>query len=217
MHSTRALLSLAALAGTSLSQKADSQVCSAHVDSLVSLFETIPMIPPAIVSFLAQRTQTTTPPATTITASPTTTAADAPGIDFEAHAEELCSILGVLPSSLIPEFQSYAGVFLSVGRAHTSEYIAYITDCQPEAEVASMTSRLDYFFTATGNPCQTTPAPGSASNGTYPTSHAATATSSYTNTTSSATSVITAAAARPTGALLGAAAVGGAVGVAALL
>ncbi|KAI0439818.1 hypothetical protein F4803DRAFT_568080 [Xylaria telfairii] len=216
MHSNRVLLSLVALAGTSLSQKSDSEFCSSYVNSLFStLFETLPTTPPAIASFLAQNTRTT-PPAT-ITASPTTTVAAAPSIDFEGHAEELCSVLAELPSSLIPEFQSYAGVFLSVGRAHSSEYIAYITDCEPETEIASMTSRLDYYFTATGNPCETTPAPGGASNGTYSTSHAATATSSYANITSSATSAVTAAAARPTGALLGAAAIGGVLGAVALL
>ncbi|KAI0185875.1 hypothetical protein EV127DRAFT_440518, partial [Xylaria flabelliformis] len=206
MYSTKILLSIAALAGTSLSQKSDSQFCSAFFTSLVSIIEEdAPMTPPAILSFLAQ----------TETASPTTTAPPLTYLDFASHAQELCEIATELPSSLLPEFQTYAAALLDFGKAHSSEHIAYVTDCAPESEVASRTSYLDYVFTATGNFCTETPAPGGASNGTYPTP-TPTATSSYPSLNSSTTLVVTAAAAKPTGAYLGAAAVGGIIGAAAM-
>ncbi|KAI0452183.1 hypothetical protein F5B21DRAFT_484360 [Xylaria acuta] len=208
MHSTKILLSIAVLASTSLSQKSDSQFCSAFFTSLVSIIEEeAPKTPPAILSFFAQSTDTTSP---TTSAPPLTT------LDFASHAQELCEIATELPSSLLPDFQTYAEALLSFGRARSSEHVAYVTDCAPEEEVASRTSYLDYIFTATDNFCEQTPAPGGASNGTYPTP-TPTATSSYAGLNSSTTLIVTAAAAKPTGAYLGAAAVGGILGAAAIL
>lgn len=77
-----------------------------------------------------------------------------------------------------------------------------------------MSSYIDYVFTATGNLCEETPAPGSGvPNGTYPTGTG----SVYPTATSTSYLIPTAAATRPTGALVGAAAVGGILGAAALL
>ncbi|KAH8161551.1 hypothetical protein CIB48_g6705 [Xylaria polymorpha] len=208
MYSTKILLSIAALAGTSLSQKSDSQFCSAFFTSLVSIIvEEAPTTPPAILSFLAPSTET---------ASPTTTAPPLTTLDFASHAQELCEIATELPSSLLPEFQTYAEALLSFGRARSSEHIAYVTDCAPEDEVASRTSYLNYIFTATDNFCTQTPAPGGMSNGTYPTP-TPTATSSYAGLNSSTSLIATAAAAKPTGAYFGAAAIGGILGAAAIL
>ncbi|KAI0470332.1 hypothetical protein F4859DRAFT_486424 [Xylaria cf. heliscus] len=212
MYSTKILLSIAALAGTSLSQKSDSQFCSSYASSLFSLFGEAPTTPPAILSFLAQSTQPASP---TTTASPATTPPPAETPDFIGHAEFLCELLTELPPSLLPDFQSFAGELLSFGKVHSSEYVAYATDCAPADEAASSASYLSYIFTATGNLCQPTPTPSGASNGTYPTTPAPTATSSHAGT--SATSVVTAAAGRPTGAFLGAAAIGGILGAAAML
>ncbi|KAI0442388.1 hypothetical protein F4803DRAFT_519334 [Xylaria telfairii] len=207
MYSTKILLSIAALAGTSLSQKSDSQFCSAFFTSLVSIIvEEAPTTPPAILSFFAPSTEA---------ASPTTTAPPLTTLDFASHAQELCEIATELPSSLLPEFQTYAEALLSFGRARSSEHIAYVTDCAPENEVASRTSYLDYIFTATGNFCNQTPVPGGMSNSTYPTP-TPTATSSYAGLSSSTGLIPTAAAARPTGAYLGAA-IGGILGAAAIL
>ncbi|KAI1163952.1 hypothetical protein F5B18DRAFT_671779 [Nemania serpens] len=217
MHSTKLLFSVAAFAGTSLSQKSDSQFCSALSTTFVSLFGEAGTIPPPIVSFLAQSTQSASP---ITTASPATTTPPTVNIDFISHAGFLCELITELPPSLLPDLQTYAAGLLSFGRAHASEYEAYATDCFPEAAGASMSSYLDYIFTATGNLCAPTPtpAPGSgASNGTYPTSPAPTATSSHGSLGSSPTFPVTAAAARPTGALLGAAAMGGILGAAAML
>ncbi|KAI1424534.1 hypothetical protein F5Y12DRAFT_751298 [Xylaria sp. FL1777] len=208
MHSTKILLSIAALAGTSLSQKSDSEFCSAFFTSFVSLIdEKAPHTPSAILSFLAQSTES---------ASPTTSTPPLTTLDFASHAQELCEIATELPSSLLPEFKTYAAELLSFGIAYSSEHIAYVTDCAPEDEVASSTSYLEQFFTATGNFCEQTPAPGGASNGTFATP-TPTDTSSYAGLNSSATSIVTAAAARPTGAYLGAAAIGGVLGAAAML
>ncbi|KAI0424255.1 hypothetical protein F5Y09DRAFT_324913 [Xylaria sp. FL1042] len=207
MYRTKVLLAIAALAGTSLSQKSDSQFCSAFFTSLVSIIEEeAPMTPPAILSFLSSSE----------TASPTTTAPPLTTLDFASHARELCTIATELPSSLLPVFQTYASELLEFGHEHSSEHIAYVTDCAPESEVSSRSSYLEYIFTATGNFCNETPTPGGASNGTYPTP-TPTATSSYVGLNSSTTMIVTAAATRPTGACLGAAAVGGLLGVAAML
>jgi hypothetical protein len=208
MYSTRILLSIAALSGTSLSQKSESQFCSAFFTSLLSVIvEDAPTTPPAILSFLAQTTETAS---TTTSAPPLTT------LDFASHAQELCEIATELPSSLLPVFQTYAKALLSFGKAHSSEHIAYVTDCAPEDEVASRTSYLDYVFTATGNFCELTPAPNNASNVAYPTP-TPTATSSYAGLGGSTTLIVTAGAARPTAACLGAAAMGGVLGAAVIL
>ncbi|TGJ82492.1 hypothetical protein E0Z10_g6282 [Xylaria hypoxylon] len=204
MHSTNILLSIAALAGTSLSQTSDSAFCNSLVSSFFNLLETAPTTPADILSFIA--TATGIPPL------PTT-------IDPSGHQDQLCAIATALPSSLLPEFQTFAATLLLFGHEHNSELVEYITDCLPEPEAASMTSYLDHVFTATGNICtetSATAAPGSgssASNSTY-----ATGTGSvYPTATSSFTLIPTAAAAKPTGALARAAAVGGVVGAAALL
>ncbi|GAW19572.1 hypothetical protein ANO14919_090600 [Xylariales sp. No.14919] len=216
MHTTKFLLSIAALAGTSLSQKSDSEFCSAFFTSLVSIIEEeAPKTPSAILSYLAQ----------TETATPTTTAPPLSTLDFASHAMQLCEIATELPPSLLPEFQTYAEELLSFGHHRSSEHIAYVTDCAPESEVASRTSYLNFIFTATDNFCAETPAPGSTSGGAYPTPtltvtslYTPTATGSYPALNSSSnTLIVTAAAAKPTAAGLGAAVLGGVLGVAAML
>ncbi|KAI0539424.1 hypothetical protein GGR58DRAFT_524686 [Xylaria digitata] len=194
MHSTKILLAVAALAGTSLSQKSDSEFCFAFFTSLISIIEEeAPKTPSAIFSFLTQSE----------TASPTTTAPPLTTLDFASHAQELCEIATELPSSLLPEFQTYAEALLSFGRARSSEHIAYVTDCAPEEEVASRISYLNYIFTATDNFCEQTPAPGGASNGTYPTP-TPTATSSYAGISSPTTLIVTTATTKTSGACSGA-------------
>jgi hypothetical protein len=208
MYSTKIFLFIAALAGTSLSQKSDSQFCSAFFTSFASIIdEEAPKTPADILSFLSPSTET---------ASPTTSLPPLTTLDFASHARELCAIATEVPSSLLPEFQTYAAALLSFGRAHSSEHIAYVTDCAPEQEVASRSSYLEYIFTATADFCEETPAPGGASNGTFPTP-TPTATSSYAGPNSSTTLIVTAAATRPAAACLGAAAMGGVLGVAAIL
>ncbi|KAI0815588.1 hypothetical protein GGR55DRAFT_629425 [Xylaria sp. FL0064] len=210
MYSSKALLLIAALAGTSVSQKSDSAFCDTYLSNFLSDLADAPTTPAAILSFIASHTEIPTLP----TSLP-------PGgqINPEEHQSQLCSLATELPSSLLPEFKTLASELLSFGRAHSSDFIAYITDCYPEDQVASETDYLDYVFTATGNICETpAPTPGAASNGTYPTS-LPTITSAVNGSTPLTTSSLipTAAAARPTGALLGAAAAGGILGAAAML
>ncbi|KAI1367682.1 hypothetical protein F5Y08DRAFT_297964 [Xylaria arbuscula] len=160
MHSSKFFLAATALASTALSQKSDDEFCSAFFTSFVSIIEEeAPKTPEAILSFLSA-TQTATP---TTTAPPLTT------LDFEAHASQLCSIAAVLPSSLLPEFQTYAESLVAFGHSRSSEHIEYVTDCAPEEDVASSTSFLERFFSATDNFCAETPAPGSTTSGAYAT------------------------------------------------
>ncbi|KAI1273368.1 hypothetical protein F5Y07DRAFT_259338 [Xylaria sp. FL0933] len=209
MYSSRTLLLIAALAGTSLSQKSDSAFCASYLSSFLGDVADAPTTPAAILSFIASHTEIPTLP----TSLP-------PGAEINpaGHQSQLCSLAAELPSSLLPEFKTLASELLSFGKAHSSDFIAYITDCYPEDQVAASTDYLDYVFTATGNICETpAPTPGAASNGTYPTS-IPTITSAINSSTPVTTSLIpTAAAARPTGALLGAAAAGGILGAAAML
>ncbi|KAI0424598.1 hypothetical protein F5Y09DRAFT_134840 [Xylaria sp. FL1042] len=213
MYSSKALLLIAALAGTSLAQKSDSEFCASYLSSFFTVLGAeSPTTPADILSFIASNTDI-----------PSVPSSQPPGaiLNPAEHQSQLCSLATELPSSLLPEFQTLASGLLSFGKAHSSDFIAYVTDCYPEDEVASSTSYLNYIFTATGNICEetatATPTPGAASNGTYPTA-VPTATSAVNGSTPLTTSLIpTAAAARPTGAILGAAAVGGILGAAAML
>ncbi|RYC57720.1 hypothetical protein CHU98_g8486 [Xylaria longipes] len=162
MHSTKVLLSVAALVGTSLSQKSDSEFCS----SASSYFFTV-----------------IGPPVTALRA---------------------CHRAAIFASARVCDPRAE---LLSIGKEHSDYLKAFVTNCA--TDVASTTSYLDYIWTAT-NICETPkPTPGGASNGTYPTP-TLTATSALNTSTSL---IPTAAAARPTGALLGAAVAGGVLGV----
>ncbi|KAI1361734.1 hypothetical protein F5Y08DRAFT_313922 [Xylaria arbuscula] len=197
MHTTSALLTLAALAGTSFAQASGEAYCSSLQSSFfATLFAAAPTTPADILSVIA--TNTGIPPL------PTT-------IDPSAHQDQLCAIATALPSSLLPEFQSFAADLLEFGKERSDELIDYITACYPETRVDSYTSYVDYVFTATGNICTETAVPGSGANSTTPTGTG----SVYPTATSSSYLIPTAAAARPTGALVGAAA--GVIGAAAML
>ncbi|KAI0866917.1 hypothetical protein F4860DRAFT_499543 [Xylaria cubensis] len=206
MYSAKVFLAIAALAGTSMSQKSDSQFCSSETSNFFSvLFAAAPTTPAAILSFVATATQEVPPLPTTI--------------DPMAHQSQLCALATALPSSLLPEFASLASALLDFGKAHSSDFIDLVTNCAPDDEVASSTSYLDYIFTATGNICteKATPTPGGASNGTYPTAYPTATPTITSHFNTSSTLIPTAAAARPTGALIGAAALGGVLGAAAML
>ncbi|KAI0202259.1 hypothetical protein F4808DRAFT_84733 [Astrocystis sublimbata] len=211
MYSTRVLLSLAALAGTSLSQKSDKAYCDSVESSyFATVFAMGPTTPAAILSFVA-----------------TETAIPALGTTFDpsGHQDQLCAIATALPSSLLPAFQDFASKQLEFGEEQNPGFVEYITDCSPAPKASSLISYLDHVYHYTGNICtesetasaSATPtvAPGSgASNGTQPTGTG----SAYPTATGSSSSPIpTAAAARPTGALIGVAAVGGVLGAVALL
>ncbi|KAI1425342.1 hypothetical protein F5Y12DRAFT_748101 [Xylaria sp. FL1777] len=149
MYATK-FLAIAALTGSALSQKSDSAYCSSVDSSFLSeLYEVAPPTPAAILSYLSENSL---PPSAPLTA-----------IDFEAHKEELCSLAAELPPSLLPDFKTYGAELLEIGATYSADLVAFITDCSPAAEVASLTSALDFYFTATGNLCAETTAPGSTS------------------------------------------------------
>ncbi|KAI1421304.1 hypothetical protein F5Y12DRAFT_718568 [Xylaria sp. FL1777] len=204
MYGARVLFFIAAFAGVSLSQKSDAAYCASKMTSFFSFAAAGPTTPAAVLSFLATQPNSKPPLST---------------FDPHGHQDEICSILNELPPSLIPEFRTYITSVLSFGNAHSTVLLDLATDCEPADKVASVTSYIYAMLTPTGNPCKTTPAPGSAANGTYPTSPAPTATTSFASpgNTTYPTSVVTAAAARPTGVWLGAAAMGGVLGAVAML
>ncbi|KAI0450493.1 hypothetical protein F5B21DRAFT_490678 [Xylaria acuta] len=211
MYNTKVLLSVAALAGTSLAQSPTTTdaACLASLGA----FADAPTPGPALISYLSDAVGTAQ-----VTAPGETTAL--PDITLEdpiGYQNLICSIAGELPASLIPEFQSYGSGLLSYGRAHLSLYDAYITNCITTGEAAAtLTDQLHSMLTATGGLCQTTSTatPGGSSNGTYPTGTGSLPTPTG---SSSSTLVPTGAAARPTGAVVGAAAIGGLLGAVALL
>ncbi|KAI0433809.1 hypothetical protein F5Y09DRAFT_30182 [Xylaria sp. FL1042] len=213
MYNAKILLSAAALAGTSVAQTATQTAFSTDPACLTSLskFTDVPTPAPELASFFASivGTAPVTAPGET-TALPDFTLEDPDG-----YQALFCSIAAELPESLIPDFKSYGSGLLSYGSVHLSDYNAYVTDCITTGSVASsLTSALNNMLTGSAGLCQTTStaAPG-GSNSTYPTG-----TGSYTvSPTSTSTLVPIAAAARPTGAVLGAAALGGLLGAVALL
>ncbi|GAW23147.1 hypothetical protein ANO14919_126970 [Xylariales sp. No.14919] len=156
MYITKAFLLAAALVGTSLSQKSDSPGCLSAISVFKDVITEAPATPTAILSFIASNTQL-----------PSYTMGDA-----ESHQSQLCAVAAVLPSSLLPEFQSLASGLMDFAHSRSSELIGYITACVPDEDVASSTDYVKHVLTATGNICTETPAPttsGGAPNGTYPT------------------------------------------------
>ncbi|KAI1183258.1 hypothetical protein F5B17DRAFT_416793 [Nemania serpens] len=207
MHA-KVLLSLAAFAGTSLAQTATSAACAA----ILAQFTGVPTPAPSLVAWAATAIGTgpLTAPGQT-TALPDITLEDPVG-----YQELFCSIAGKLPQSLIPDFQSFAAGLVSYGSAHISQYEAYVTECITTGEAAStLISELHQMLDGTAMACQTTASAtaSGSSNGTYPTG-----TGSIPTSTGPTTLMIpTAAAARPTGAVVGAVAIGGLLGAVALL
>ncbi|KAI1746951.1 hypothetical protein F4782DRAFT_552860 [Xylaria castorea] len=202
------LLPVAAFAGVSLA--ADSAACSASRAGFIAGAPTFaPELGPYLDGPLGGGSGATTTAAFASTTLPPDTLADP-----EGYVSVLCSVAAELPASLLPEFQSWGGSLLKYGSSHISQYDDFVTDCVTTGPAAAtITSYLNNLLTGTGGLCsKPTSAPGGASNGT------ASATPTGTNSThTSATLIPTAAAARPTGVLAGAAALGGLIGAVALL
>ncbi|KAI0816581.1 hypothetical protein GGR55DRAFT_243357 [Xylaria sp. FL0064] len=204
MYGAKVLLSVAALAGTSLAQTTTSK--SPACQESLQAFSDVPLPSPVLASYLAGGS------------GGGSGGLDATFEDPDGYQAYVCSVAATLPKSLISEFQSFGSSLLSYGSVHLSQYDAYVTDCIASGAAAStITSQLHEMLTGTGGMCKqpaatatTTP----ASNGTtYPTG-----TGSYTpGPTATSSMVPYAAAARPTGAVVGAAALGGLLGVLVLL
>ncbi|KAI0973440.1 hypothetical protein F4678DRAFT_477885 [Xylaria arbuscula] len=208
MYGSKTLLSIAALVGTSLAQTTTSK--SLACKSSLLAFGDAPTPAPALASYLAGGSGSGS--------GSGGSGLDATFEDPDGYQALVCSVAATLPKSLVPEFQSFGSALLSYGSAHLSQYDAYVTDCIASGEAAStIISELNSMLTGTGGMCPqptatatTTP----AFNGTtYPTGASA-----YTTRPTATSSLTpTAAAARPTGAVVGAAALGGFIGAVALL
>ncbi|KAI1361596.1 hypothetical protein F5Y08DRAFT_314243 [Xylaria arbuscula] len=213
MFNTQKLFTAAALAGASMAQSSTSLDCSQSVSYFIANAPTMgPDLTPYLedpfnnpVQTLSDGSVTTLPPDTLANPS--------------GYVEVLCGVAAELPPSLLPEFQSYGQALLKYGSSHISEYDAFVTECVTTGPVASATiSYLNNLLTGTGLLCQPTATPGASSNGTISTAPFPTATGA--NSTASSTldtSIPTAAAAKPTGVLVGAAAMGGLLGAAIML
>ncbi|KAI0854685.1 hypothetical protein F4860DRAFT_498782 [Xylaria cubensis] len=210
MYNSKVLLSVAALTGTSLAQIPTTT--DAACQSSLAQFADAPTVAPVLASYFASviGTGPVTAPGES-TPLPDFTLEDPIG-----YQNLVCSVAAELPASLLPEFKSYGSELLSYGSVHLSAYDAYITNCiTTGAAAATLTSQLHDMLGGNGGLCKetSTPTPGGSSNGTYPTGTG----SPHPTSSGSATLVPTAAAARPTGVLVGAAAIGGLLGAAALL
>ncbi|KAI0432246.1 hypothetical protein F5Y09DRAFT_302534 [Xylaria sp. FL1042] len=203
MHSTKALSSMAALAGVSLAQTFTS--APGCQESVTSLINGAPPMPSDLASYLNPVFDDPSLPPDTLH-------------DPAAFVSALCSAAPTFPKSILPEFQSWGTGLLSYGSVHISEYDAYVTHCVTTGTAAaSITSYLSSILDGTGGLCQPTATPGASSNGTISTTPAPTATGTNSTSSATTTSVVTAAAARPTGVLISAAAAGGLLGAAILL
>ncbi|KAI1157556.1 hypothetical protein F5B18DRAFT_164389 [Nemania serpens] len=208
MYNTKIFLSIAALAGASLAETFRSPACTATLNSLVA---NAPTYAPALAPWL-QAPLAGSGRVATVTVGALS--------DPEFYLEQLCSVAAELPPSLLPDFQTWGSRILSYGRDHISVYDALITSCISTGEAgAAVTSYINSILTNTDGICQPTAAPSGGGGGRGPisTTPAPTATGINSNPSDTATSVATAAAPRATGVLIGAAAMGGLVGVAVML
>ncbi|TGJ81480.1 hypothetical protein E0Z10_g7284 [Xylaria hypoxylon] len=218
MYSVNTLLSVATLAGISLAQSATSLDPSCHAE-LTELGKGVPTPAPALASWLQSAVGVSYIGAGPYSAAGQTTAPPERPLENPLGSTDFfCSVVAAgIPGSLVSDFRSYGSGLLSHASAHVSQYDAYITDCVTTGEAAAaITSAYHEMISHTGAlVCPTTSStatPGASSNGTY-----STGTSSTPSPTASTTLVPTAAAARPTAAFVGAVAIGGLLGVVAML
>ncbi|KAI0468140.1 hypothetical protein F4859DRAFT_491710 [Xylaria cf. heliscus] len=210
MYNTKALLALAILADVSVAQTFPDPGCSSSVNELLLA---APTIPAAVASaFGAAQAQATDIP------SP-----DSLLSDPNAYVGQICEVVPLLPSPVLSEFATWGASLLHFASVEISSYDAIVTKCiTTGTAAASITSYIHSIASSPEGLCQptSTSAP-SGGNGTASITPYPTATPSGNSTSPSTavptTLVPTAAAARPTGALISVAAVGGLLGAIALL
>ncbi|KAI1744960.1 hypothetical protein F4680DRAFT_403871 [Xylaria scruposa] len=206
MYSSKFLLALAALADASLAQTFPDPACPSLTEALLLA---APTIPPSVVSAFGG--QGGIPSVENLLSHPDT------------YVEDICVVAGSLPSSVLSDFAGWGSSLLDYASVSISSYDAVVTKCiTTGTAAASITSFIHSIASAPGALCQPTstnvPSGGNstASVTPYPTAtHSGNATTPHTGVPT--TSIPTAAAARPTGAFVGAAAVGGLLGAIALL
>ncbi|KAK5624633.1 hypothetical protein RRF57_000349 [Xylaria bambusicola] len=201
MYSSTALVALTVLADVSLAQTYLNPVeCTKSIDILNEIAPTLPAkLEDAYGAYHAME-----PNAEILLKDPA------------KYVRDTCSFVLKLDAAVLPDFQEYGHSLLQFASTEISSYDAIITKCiTTGAAAASITSYLHSIVSAPDALCKPTSTPaanGTASITPYPTP---------TNGTGGGipgTSVPVAAAARPTGALLGAAAaMGGLLGAVAML
>ncbi|TGJ87051.1 hypothetical protein E0Z10_g1783 [Xylaria hypoxylon] len=208
MYNSKVLLSVATLTGVSLAQTSAVFPDPACPSSISALLAAAPMAPTELVSAFA--------------------AANTGGSEISAdgllrhpslYVDTLCGYAGVLPESILPAFANWGSDLLNFASTEISSYDGIVTKCiTTGTEAASITS---FIHSIASNPADLCKAPSSTpSNGTASITPYPTATGSSTTTSASgspSTLIPTAGAARPTGVLAGAAAIGGLLGAVALL
>ncbi|KAI0913951.1 hypothetical protein F4824DRAFT_446072 [Ustulina deusta] len=198
MYNAKVLLSVAAFTGASMAQTSTTFPDPACESSIVGLFAAAPTVPPEL--------------------DLPTGALNAQGKP-EDYVSAICSYANELPASVLPVFATWGSSLLEYAATELASYDGVITKCiATGAAGASITSYIHSIASHPGELCKITRSP---SNGTVSATPYSTPTgtgiSISISTSSPATSIPTAGAARPTGVLAGAAAIGGVLGAVALL
>ncbi|KAI0555700.1 hypothetical protein F4679DRAFT_590754 [Xylaria curta] len=205
MHCPKTHVLLATLAGASASmaQQFPDPACGMLAKDLI---EAAPTPPLALSSYINSQETNSPTPGDLLRNPP-------------AYVEQLCGLAGSLPQSLLVEFQGWGSSLLNYASVSISAYDNVVTKCiTTGTAAASITSYIHEIAESPGKLCQPTSTPTGGS-GTVSFTPYPTATGNGTNPGSVglSTSIPIAAAARPTGLMAGAAAMAGAIGVAALL
>ncbi|GAP91528.1 hypothetical protein SAMD00023353_3101390 [Rosellinia necatrix] len=208
MYNAKILLALATLADVSLAQTSLDPACSSLITALI---QAGPTIPAELAAGYGDESNGAPSDPTELLSRP------------DVYVEQICAAVGSLPSSLLPEFASWGSSLLHFASVEVASYDAIVTQCiatDDAAAAASITSYIHSIVSAPDRLCQPTattsaaPAAGSG-NGTASVTPSGNGTSPSTGVPT--TSIPTAAAGRPTGAIVGAAALGGLLGAVALL
>ncbi|KAI0813334.1 hypothetical protein GGR55DRAFT_570675 [Xylaria sp. FL0064] len=202
MYNTKVLLFVAAFTGASMAQTSTPFPAPDCASSISALVAAAPTIPPDFIPAFEALAPNGDTASLNLLGSPS------------SYVAGICSFANALPASKLSEFGKWGSSLLEFVATETASYDGVVTKCVAiGAEGAAITSYIHSIASHPGELCKITRSP---SNGT------ATVTSSYPtatgNGTSSPTSSIpVAGAARHTGVLAGAAALGGLVGAVALL
>ncbi|KAI1368682.1 hypothetical protein F5Y08DRAFT_294488 [Xylaria arbuscula] len=204
MYSLKALVALTVLADASLAQTYLHPVdCSKSIDILNQIAPTLP----AKLQSAYGAYHSMEPNAEILLKDPA------------KYVRDTCDFVVKLPTEVLSDFQEYGHSLLQFASTEIQSYDEIITKCiTTGTAAASVTSYLHSIVSAPDALCK--PTSSAASNGTASITPYPTSSSTPTNGTSGvpSTSIPVAAAARPTGALLGAAAaMGGLLGAVALL
>lgn len=201
MYDKKVLLVLATLVNTSLATYANAE-CKSLIGDLLARG---PTVPAQIESALYG--QATGAPGDDISFNDPSDLLRHPDV----YVKQICAAADKLPASLLPDFATWGSTLLEFASIEISTYDAAVTQCVATGTAAaSITSYLHSIVSQPDRLCQPT--------GTASITAAPAATASESSTGLPSTSVPVAGAGKPTSAMVGAAAaVGGLLGVVALL